>query len=126
MAQAHAEKMLGKSLNNSCTNLKFSWLVTTIKFCISQQESEPNPHDIRFENSTEAVEINSNLLKEHHYDFEKFIDSQHNTILTPGSEFRSIKTLQKLLGHHQDWHKIKQIISEGCDIPTIQSKPMKG
>ena len=120
-AQAHAEKILSKSLNDSCTNQKFSWLVTTVKYCISQQEKEPEPHDITFENSMKAANINSNILRKYHYDFETFINSQHNTILTPGSEFRSIKTLEKLLGNHQDWHKIRQIISEGCDIPTVHS-----
>ena len=99
-----------------------SWLVNTVKFCIAQQESEPNPHNIKFGNSKEAAETNSNNLKGFNYDFEKYINSQQNTILTPGSEFRSIKTLHKILGHHQNWDKIKQIISEGCDIPTVQSK----
>ena len=120
-AQVHAEKILSKYLNDSCTNQKFSWLVTTVKFCISQREKEPKPHNIAFENSTEAAKINADILRKHQYDFEKFINSQHDTILTPGSEFRSIHTLERLLGNHQDWHKIKKIISEGCDIPTVNS-----
>ena len=118
-AQVHAEKILSKYLNESCANPKFSWLVNTVRFCISQQERDPEPHDIVFKNSTEAAIINTNILKEYQYDFDKFINSQTNTILSPGSEFRSIQTLERLLGNHQDWHKIKRIISEGCDIPTV-------
>ena len=57
-AQAHAEKILNKSLNDFCPNPKFSWLVTTVRYCISQQETEPRPHNIKFENSMEAAKVN--------------------------------------------------------------------
>ena len=117
-AQAHAKKILSKSLNDSCPNPQFSWLVTTIKYCISQQEQDPKPHDITFENTMEAAKTNAALLEKSNFDFKQFITSQQDTILTPGSEFTTISTLERLLGHHQDWHKIRKIISEGCDVPT--------
>lgn len=66
----------------------------------------------------EAGKANTALLQKSNFDFEHFITSQQDTILTPGSEFRSIGTLKKLMGHHQDWDKIRKIILEGCDIPT--------
>ena len=69
---------------------------------------EPHQHNIIFENTKEAAQTNSNILQRTNYDFEQFIVTQKNTILTPGSEFRSINTLGKLLGNHQDWQKIKK------------------
>ena len=118
--QQHAEKM-SKCLNDSYPESKFSWLVHTIKYCIAQKEIEPKQHNIIFENNKQAAQANSDTLQRFNFDFEKFIESQDNTVLTPGSEFRSIHTLEKLLGNHQDWHKNKKIISKGCDISTKQT-----
>ena len=109
---------MSKYLNDSCPDIKLSWLVHTIKYCISHQEVEPHQHNIIFENTKEAAQANSRILQRTDYDFEQFILTQKNTTLTPGSEFRSINTLEKLLGNHQDWQKIKKTIYEGCDIPT--------
>ena len=71
-----------------------------------------------FKNTQDAAQANLKLLQKFNYDFEKLVASQNKTVLSPGSEFRSMKTLHKLLGNHQDWTKIKQIVYEGCDIPT--------
>ena len=62
-AQQHAEKIMSKYLNDSCPDPKLSWLVHTIKHCITQQEREPNQHNIIFENTEQAAQSNSKFFK---------------------------------------------------------------
>jgi len=96
-------------------NLQTSWLVHQLSTLCKTEEITPKKHKFMFKNNRDAAKYNTKLIKFNDYDLEKTIQKQKNTILSPGSEFRSIPNLQKLLLHHEDWDEIKSIISRGCD-----------
>ena len=109
-----AQKTMSKSLQEKYC-LKTSWLVHQLSTLSRSKEETPKKHKFIFKNNREAAKFNTKLIKFNDYDLEQTISKQKQTILSPGSEFRSIPILQKLLIHHEDWEEIKSIISQGCN-----------
>ena len=113
-------KVMGKFLRSQLrTTIREgeSWLVTTLR---TLREEPPTPLkrcDIKFENTDRAAMENSALLRTHGDDFQRLTEHQRDTILYPGSEFRSIETLHKIWRMHRDWLTIKESINEGCTYP---------
>ena len=79
------------------------------------KEETPKKYTFRFEDSNEAAEFNTRLIKYKDFDLEACIKRQGRIILTYGSEFRDTKSLRKLLRYHEDWPEIRGILNEGCD-----------
>ena len=67
-----------------------------------------------FENTRDAAEANIIILENNNWDVGKLLSQQSRTVMHPGTEFRPVEQLKKLLGQHKDWKKIKDIITKGA------------
>ena len=63
-----------------------------------------------------------NALQKHKYDFEAATKNEPNTILTPGSEFRPIKNIEKLWKFRENWKEIHSILTNGCMYPLKEEQ----
>jgi len=113
-----ASKSMSKSLRNT-NNLPISWLVFQLSHLCKIKEPTPRNHKFIFENTREAAKINTKLIKHYGYNLEKALNKQRKTILSPGSEFRRISHIEKLLCHHEDWDLFKDVVSKGCDYQLL-------
>jgi len=109
-----ASTTLGKSLRDK-NKLSTSWLVHQLSILGDTTESTPKKHKFMFKNTREAAKYNTKLIKFNGYDLEKTIMKQKHTILSPGSEFRHVSHIQKLLENHEDWPLFRDILTKGCD-----------
>ena len=78
---------------------------------------------LSFENTQHAAEWNSKVLKSYDYDYAKAVADQPFSIVTPGSEFRNIRHIEKIWQHHENWNKIKNIITQGVTYPLQNNPP---
>ena len=74
-------------------------------------------HGLMFENTKSAAKYNSNLLKKYGYNYEALVNDHPGSTITPGSEFRNPRLLEKLFTKHEDWNLIKTLLTEGADYP---------
>jgi len=114
-AMEKAAHTMSKSFNAKTKNSKFSWLMQKIMEILALEEPPPSRHYFAFENCKKAAKFNASLIKNTDYDFLKACKKQKGSIVSPGTEFRSIKNLQILFSHHEDWKEFKSIIADGCD-----------
>ena len=70
-----------------------------------------------FQRTKTAATSNTKLLKSYGFDVERATQTDKNTSLSYGSEFRSAKDLQPLLRHHTNWPAIKELIQNGVSYP---------
>ena len=77
-----------------------------------------NTSQFKFEDTTEAAEWNTTIIKKHDNDFVKAVQNENNSILTPGSEFRSIINIEKIWKFRENWTKIESILTKGCINPV--------
>ena len=93
-------KILGKKKNDllyvANPKCKCSWLIHTIKTIIATSDKVISPHKYKFENTREAAEFNTSILKKCRYDFTRTIAKEKGIMLEPESEFRSAINLQPL------------------------------
>jgi len=113
-AMEEASKTMSEYLQQK-ENLQKPWLLHHLATLCASKEDTPKQHRFQFENSRKAAKFNTKLIKYTDYDFQKCVNKQKQTILTPGSEFRDIQKIRKLLQYHEDWPEIRNIISIGCD-----------
>ena len=113
-AMEEASKTMGKYLQHK-ENLTQPWILHHITSLIHGTEPTPSMHQFKFSNDRKAAKFNTKLIKYTDYDLEKCIVKQKHSILTPGSEFRQLQKIRKLLQYHEDWKDIKAIIEHGCD-----------
>ena len=72
----------------------------------------------KFEPSKSAAVSNHDLLKANNYDLHSLLNpSEGNCVTSYGSEFKSIKDLEKLLHRHPRWEKLKLRLEKGSDWP---------
>ena len=116
-AMNKARNVLGKFLSKSMGKNNESWLVTTLRHIVATTVTPFNKSSVKFELNKRAAEENTRLLEQHQFDYRKLMESNNNTILSPGVEFRDIPSLQKIWKHHKDWKKIKEILTKGAKYP---------
>ena len=114
-----AANLLRKSLNKSC-GVNSSWLLSTIRDILDEPVPDLEMHSFVFEDSADAANWNAKVIRENEGDYEATVKTMSNSALTPGSEFRSVDTLEKLLKHRDDWSEIKTILKDGCWYPLEQ------
>ena len=115
-----ASSIMSKSLRDT-NNLPTSWLVFQLSYLCKIKESTPKKHKFIFEDTRDAAKYNTKFIKHYKYNLEKAIKKQRNTILSPGSEFRHIEHIEKLLCHHEDWNLFKDIVAKGCDYQLLDN-----
>jgi len=114
LAMEAAAKSMSECLKQK-EKLSKPWLLHHLDMLCKSQEATPRNHLFQFENSRSAAKFNTKIIKHSDYDLQRCLNKQKDTILTPGSEFRNIKHIRKLLQYHEDWPEIRDIISKGCD-----------
>ena len=90
-----------------------STLMAIINEVLEAETRATSPIPFKFENTQEAAKHNDQLLKKHNYDMAEVLRTYDNTVLHPGTEFRHVEVLRKLLGQHKDWPKLEKIITTG-------------
>ena len=110
-----ATKILSKSFDETINSNDSSWLILEIKQIFALEEVIPKPHKFAFSNDRNAAKINTKIIKKYEFDFVRACKKQKGSIVTPGSEFRSIQHFTSLFSHHEDWNELKSIIENGCD-----------
>ena len=73
----------------------------------------PASPPIEFSTSEHALEKNSELLARFDYDLDQLLTAYSTTTLHPGSEFRPIEQLEKVLGSHPLFDSFCPILKEG-------------
>lgn len=90
-----------------------SWLMHSIKTIISYTDKIICKHKYKFENIREIANYDTAILKRSKYDFIRALAKETGTRLQPGSESRTSQTLQVLLGEHEHWDKMNEIMTHG-------------
>ena len=90
-----------------------SRLVQLVRSIVKKTYPPNNAPPFIFENTKEAAISNSETLKRFNYDMEEVLQSSHNTILHPGTEFRPTEDLEPILSHHIDWTKFESMCNVG-------------
>ena len=119
----YAQGIMGKSYEPKNENI--SWLVQTIKEVVGTVEEDLNQSQFEFQDTLEAAQLNSEVLKKYEYNFEKAVAGENNSILTPGTEFRKVENIEKIWKHRENWEKIKSILINGCTYPLQNEQDEK-
>ncbi|MGH7974537.1 MAG: hypothetical protein ACREBR_03335, partial [bacterium] len=94
-----------------------SILVRAVKRVISTPTQDPSPTLFRFQMTERAAFHNHRILKAADFDLHRAINSQSNSPVSYGSEFRKPSVLEPMLKSHPLWHKVRKILSEGSKFP---------
>ena len=98
-------------------NNKDLQLPSTILQILSSSELPLAPNPWKFETSRAAATTNTMLAESFNFNMEEATQTPANTILSYGSEFRSISTIATVLQNHPNWSTIKDIIINGAPYP---------
>ena len=88
-AMKHAEKIMSKSLNASMPNHE-SWLIQRLKIVFACRERRMKKQPFMFESTRKFSHHNTKTLQRFGGDYKNLVSHYGGSILTPGSEFRSI------------------------------------
>ena len=69
----------------------------------------------KFEVSKEATTHNWNMLARNKFDLELITNKHPRSVMSIGSEFKNTHDLQKLLGRHPRWGKVRTILEKGVN-----------
>lgn len=97
-----------------------SLLVSLMKNAMNDDSKVLNSTQLTFEVSTKAAERNSTLIAAHGFSIRRLLSSEPNTILTPGSEFRSLNALRPLFKLHPKGDYITSIVENGVKYRYIE------
>jgi hypothetical protein len=97
-----------------------AWIIPLIyEICSTTGHSLP-ASPFTFAITTEAASHNMSVIQRHNNNISNVLDAHQHTFLKYGSEFRPIRTLEKLLMHHHRWPKFKSIIENGSSWPLTE------
>ena len=112
-------KILGKFLTSKLppSEKHRSWLVSTIRTMLKEDPMPMTECSLKFDTSSQAISHNDSIFQANNFDYIKVVESNQNTIISPGIEFRAKPTLHKIWRHHEYWKTISSILFEGADYP---------
>ena len=116
LAKKRAATIMRKSLNGLSTT-KDSWLVARVRKICQIQEKNRDMHSFCFENSHEAANWNAKVLESYDNDYQKAVENQTNTTISPGSEFRAVEHIEKIWKRRENWNEINDTLQNGCTYP---------
>ena len=98
-----ARKLMSEYLNflPVCKNGELC-LVSNVCVLINRKERGMKKQPFKFEDTKEAAYWNAKVMNKYDYDYSKIVKQYDNSILIPGSEFRSISALREIIHYHQD------------------------
>ena len=111
--------IMSKLLKSQLTNhdSRRSWLVSTLVGMMAEDPKPMNQCNLQFSISDESLAHNDMIFQQNDFDYSKVVNSNPNSIITPGIEFRQKETLHRLWQYHKDWTLISDIIFQGVDYP---------
>ena len=74
----------------------------------------PLPSPFQHQTSFEAAKFNSELIERFDFDLQKLFDAHPGTTISPGSEFRPVSSIARLLCHHPFWDRIQDTLRNGA------------
>lgn len=98
-----------------CQSIWPSNYLKEIKRIVSTPSKEMSKPDITFELTKEAAHKNFLVLKKHKLNMQQLIESQADTPMYYGSEFRETQLLEPLLERHPNWTHLKSILENGSN-----------
>jgi len=101
----------------------FDWpdnLIERIKKVMGTPCSTPTASEFRFEISEEAMQHNLEVLDKYEFDLGKALDTQHDSPLGPGMEFRPTDVLHEIFGLHPLWNRMEAILKNGSKWPLTE------
>ena len=101
-----AAETMGKLINEKTR--QSSWLLHELDSLCNRIEKPLDMHNFAFERSIDATKWNEEILRSYGNSYEKAVEDQPNTTISPGSEFRPTKALESLLKYRNDWEDIKK------------------
>ena len=101
----HAAKIVGKSHGG-----KESELIKKIKEVIQEKPRSLRSVPFILRTPSQALEHNHKVLEKFNFNYDEIVRSSSYCSITPGSEFRHWKTVEKLFGKHAGWKDMKEII----------------
>ena len=125
-SQGESKSKFTRIMNSSCQpkdihkekqNYHLLSIPNIIMKIIKQKQPKMEKSKWIFLRTKKAATSNTKLLKSYNYDVEKATQSDKNTSLSYGSEFRPAIDLQPLLRHHTNWPAIKELIQHGVSYP---------
>ena len=86
-----------------------------IQSVLSSPEIRKEQPPFIFKTDRKPVAHNAEILKKYDYSLDAIIKDNSNTIISPGSEFRSTFELGPLLHSHPHWSDYKEMMENGVD-----------
>ena len=80
----------------------------------------PRLPDIRFDTRPESLRENARLLELHDWDLPKLLESQRNTTMWHGSEFRPRHQLEPIIGDHPNFESLLHTFENGMDYHFVR------
>ena len=77
----------------------------------------PSKTSLVFSLDKKAAENNDRVLEECDFDIDKLIEKFKGSHLDYGSEFRDPEALEKVLGKHPNWPRVKHYLWHGIPCP---------
>ena len=101
------------------TDIASDWIVFLLS-CLQDIPSQPiRASDFRFDGSTASAEHNASVLAFHDHDLALAIQSQLDTPVFPGSEFKPVFILEWLCAPHPLWCTLRDYLSNGVSYPML-------
>jgi hypothetical protein len=100
------------------------WFLDALSKLAATVTATPGRSPIVFENNREAAEKNGEILKNCDFDIGRLIKANGDTTLSYGSEFRTVKQLEPLLGRHPHFFKLAQVLTYG--MPYVFTRELDG
>ena len=95
--------------------------LSVMLFIADHKPSTPKPSPFRHSIDDSVVlsnaTFNSQLIERFDFDMQRVIDSHPDSVITPGSEFRTAQILEPLLAGHPYWSRFHHNITHGVSYP---------
>ena len=98
--------------------LKEDEFLTTLKKLLSASAKVEEPA-FSFEVLDEAAEFNMKMLKDHNFNLHHLLNEK-SSVTRYGSEFKSTRELEPLLGYHPRWKDMKDRLENGSCFPISE------
>ena len=88
-------------------------LDTLVSIC-ERKVPTPNPSPFTHLTSMDSAISNSEWIAKFDFDLQALFDAHPKSTISPGSEFRAVEDIKRILGEHPFWDKIDEILTEGA------------
>ena len=105
MKKPTVENIKDTSIKSTKRLLGESMFVKKIRDKLHTDVLKPRKSKFRFEMSDKAAAFHSSILQRNKFDIDILIDK--DTVISPGYEFRYSKKLERLIGKHENWLKLR-------------------